>query len=170
MRSFLNIRVVHKIRRGEWDKPEPVPDMNKSKWPHWGALRREAEEFWKHDGGWRISDHKKPFVQMVNEAFWNLVCCNRPFLRYRGTVAAAATSCLDQGEGIRDGHDIGNIAMAAACVTEKSEKSGVAHAEQEDDLTAEREQNLKRVAEALSATDLLCKMSWIHTCPNTWRH
>ena len=42
--------------------------------------------------------------------------------------------------------------MAAPCVAEKSEKSGVANAEQEDDLTAEREQNLKRVAEARSAS------------------
>jgi len=160
IRGWINTRVVHKIRGGGWIQPEPVPEMGKSKWPHWDDLRKEAEEFWEHDGGWRISEKKGPFLQMVYKAFWDLVV-NRPLFKYRGTVAAAATSSLDRGEGIRDGNCIGENAMAAARATEK---------EDDHTLTPEKERNLKRVAEALSATELLTKMSWLHDCPDTAQH
>ena len=53
--------------------------------------------------------------------------------------------------GGEDLNDIGNIATAV---------------KQEDAEAL----NLKKVAEALNATDLLGKMSWLHACPNTWQH
>ena len=128
-------------------------------------MKSVAEKFWNEEG-WHIEPKKKPFLNMVNEAFWDIVL-TQDLKPYHGSVADSFGGSLDQGEGIRDGNDNGNTAMAAACVTEKSEKSGVAHAEQEDDLTALQERNLKTVAEASSATELLCHMSWLQTCPDT---
>ena len=60
----------------------------------------------------------------------------------------------------------GIVAMFAACV---SQHFDVDHADGSDLVfAAERENNLKKVAEALNATRLLYKMPWLHTCPNTW--
>ena len=160
IREFLNKSVVQKIRRQEWSMPSLLPNRD---WEHWGELKTLASEFWEKDNhAYCIFTTKKPFLRMVSEAFWELVPTLKP---YHGTI------CLDPPKSIHDGNHIGDKTMAAACVTEKSEKTGVAHAEQEDDLTAERDKNLKRIAEASTATDLLLsKMSWIHDCPNTSRH
>ena len=167
--NFVQREVVPKIRLRQWSKPLPLPEPKHLEinwnWPHWTEFNTVAEKFWSEEG-WHT--RKRPFISTVKDAFWEIVL-TQPLKPYRGTVADSFL--LDQGEGIPDGNDIGNIAMAAACVTEKSEESGVAHTEQEDDLLkAEREHNLKKVAEALSATDLLNKMSWLHNCPNTMWH
>ena len=95
-------------------------------------MKSVAEKFWNEEG-WHIEPKKKPFLHMVNEAFWDIVL-TQVLKPYHGSVAGSFGGSLDEGEGIRDGNDNANTAMAAACVTEKSEKSGVAHAEQEDDL------------------------------------
>ena len=148
---FLQKEVVPKIRLGQWSKPFQLPEPNHLEitwtWAHWSDLNRVAGKFWIEEG-WHIVPNKKDFLLMVSDAFWKIV--PRQHLKpFPGSVADEA----------------------AACVTEKSEESGVAYAEQEDDLLeAEREHNLKKVAEGLSAIDLLNKISWLHTCPNTMCH
>ena len=134
-------------------------------------MKSVAAKFWDAEG-WRITMELKPFITMVNDTFWQIVV-TQALKQYHGSVAAFLDEGV-QGECIHDGNDIGNIAMAAgtmsatayqqflrsqipilvpapsasACVTEKSEESGVAHAEQDDDLKAEREverdHNLKK--------------------------
>ena len=171
IQSFLKQSIIPKIRLGQWSMPVPLPKPSRHMidggWQHWNDLDSSAEKFWWKEG-WKIK-RKRPFLRMVKEAFWDVVL-TQDLKPYRGSVEISFGRSLDQGECIRDGNDNGNTAMAAACATEKSEKSGVAHAEQEDDLTALQERNLKTVAEASSATELLCQMSWLQTCPDTRQH
>ena len=153
IKSFLKREVAPKIRLRQWSEPLPLPEPNHLeidwKWPHWKELKSVAGKWW-NEKGHHIEPKKRPFLRTVEQSFWEIVP-TRALKPYHGSIADSLTGCLDQGVE----NDLGNIAMAA---------------EQEDDLTAEREQNLKKVAEALNATDLLGKMSWLHDCPNTWQH
>ncbi len=97
--NFVQREVVPKIRLRQWSKPLPLPEPNHLKidwnWPHWNDLKSVAEKFWNEEG-WHISPKKKPFLSMVNDAFWKIVL-TQPLKPYHGSVA---DSFLDQGEGI----------------------------------------------------------------------
>ena len=70
--SFLLTSIVPKIRLGDWSVPIPLPEPQRD-WPHWEDLKTAAENFWTKEG-WCISKKKQnPFVQMVREAFWDIV-------------------------------------------------------------------------------------------------
>lgn len=159
IQAFLQKTVVPKIRLKEWSKPVPLPEPNHLeidwKWPHWTEFHNIAEQFW-NETGWHIEAKKKPFLGMANKVFWDMVL-TQDLKPYHGSVTQAMAGSLDQGEGIRDGNDTEQTAAAARVSKECKESD-------------EREQNQKRVAEALSATDLLSKMSWLHECPDTEQH
>ena len=77
IQSFLQTFFVPRIRRGQWSMPIPIPEPNHLNinwdWPHWEDLKTAAENFWTKEG-WCISKKKQnPFVQMVREAFWDIV-------------------------------------------------------------------------------------------------
>ena len=75
---------------------------------------------------------------------------------YHGSGRASSLSCLEEVEEDPDGD--------ADCI------SGVGDAVQGDGLEAKRTFNLEKAAETLSATTVLQKMSWRHSCPNTTEH
>ena len=75
IQSFLQTFFVPRIRRGQWSMPIPIPEPNHLNinwdWPHWNDLKSVAENFWMKEG-WRIESKKKPFVNMVIKAFWDI--------------------------------------------------------------------------------------------------
>ena len=76
IQTFVQKSLVPKIRLGQWSLPTPLPEPSHREinwgWPHWNDLKIVAEKFWKEEG-WRIESKKKPFVNRVNVAFWDIV-------------------------------------------------------------------------------------------------
>ena len=172
--QWLQTVAMVKIRNGDWKMPEEKkivktrkckkPDTIDWDWPHWQELRVAAEDFRNSPEVYPLLSGPYPkkaqFLRYMEPIFWNLVMTNKPKMkRYHGSVKfSMANSC--------DENVIGNTtAVPAASVAEKPEEpGGAAPAE------PERNHNLKKVAEAESATDLLTKMEWLHECPDETRH
>ena len=150
IQNFVKSRIFPKIRLGEWSQP-----TNPDKWRHYKEMYEVAGEYWEHNRIWDIIGKKKPFQQMVWRVFCDMLRTTN-LTPYHGSIRASSLSCLKEVEEDPDGD--------ADCI------SGVGDAVQGDGLEAKRKFNLEKAAETLSATTVLQKMSWRHSCPNTTEH